>query len=69
MQYLEILAGYQMVDLPVFDHFNSSDAPDSRPAAVVPRAERDGTVLVVAVTGFILVSLLIAGARLRTRPK
>ena len=62
MRYLEVLADFNEVVLPVFDTFNSSDPPPDRVAAAeLPDINRQGG-MVVLVSAVILVLLVVVTA-------
>jgi hypothetical protein len=65
LDYLEMLADFRLIDLPAFDHFNSSDVPAGQPARPAPAAGASWTTIIIAVAGVVLIGLILAGRRLR----
>lgn len=66
MTYLELLADYSSIDLPVFEHFNSSDPAPGQPVPPPP-PDRGAATVVVAAAGLVLAGLIAAGQLLRRK--
>lgn len=67
MRYLEILADFRRIDLPVFANFNSSDPASAQPSSPVPTTGGGFTTTIVVVAMVVLVGLILAVGLLRPR--